>query len=384
MSLALLTVSVAALGLGILAVRSRRLRGPWWVLAMAAAEVATWFLVASAMVAAGHVAAWDGGPAHGLGLAAAGTAAVLFGISLVRTRSARGPIEAGAADLVGTPVTLPRIRRRRLLRPYPPLPGNFEVETFTYGPHPRHRVDRVARAGVRSGPVLVHVHGGGWWRGRRARQARPLIHRMASRGWVVLVPSYRVSPEATFPDHLDDVERVLAWARSHAADLGADTRFVAVAGGSAGGQLAALAGLRDPSLGLVIPIYGVHDLLAADGMSAKWRYLETDVMKSSPAVDPEAWAAASPIRSATADRAPFLIVHGSADWVVGAGESRRLVAALRAVGGPPVGHIEIPYANHGFDFFSSPRSLLLAEGIAAALEAMCAAQIGARGGEPED
>lgn len=371
MSYAFLAVTLMALGLALLAVRERELRGAWWVPAMVAAELAPWFLVGvGAVTGLSVVAGWPGGVSGAVGLAAAFTAGVLFGLAALRARRARPAIEAGLADLLGVPAFLPRIAFRQRLRPFPPLPGPYEMETFAYGPHERHRVDRIARPDVDAGPVFIHVHGGGWWRGRRARQARPLLHRMAAIGWVVLTPAYRLSPEATFPDHLDDIQRLLAWVRESVAVLRADAGFIAIAGGSAGGQLAALAGFGPGAPDVVVPIYGVHDLLGPDGMSEKWPYLRTAVMKSDPETDREPWIRASPARSVTADRPPFLVVHGSADWVVDAAESRSLVDAMRAAGGPPVGHIEVPFANHGFDFFASVRSLLVAEGIAVALEAL--------------
>ena len=376
MSFAFLAVTLIALGLALLGVRERELRGAWWVPAMVAAELAPWFLLGlAAMTGLSVVAGWTGAVTGAAGLAAAFAAGVLFGWAAMRARRARPAIEAGLADLLGVPVLLPRIAFRRRLRPFPPLPGPFEIETFAYGPHDRHRVDRIAHPGAGTGPVFIHVHGGGWWRGSRGRQARPLIHRMASMGWVVLTPTYRLSPEATFPDHLDDIQRLLAWVRESAAALRADTGFVAIAGGSAGGQLAALAGFGPGAPDVVIPIYGVHDLLGPDGMSEKWPYLRTAVMKSDPQTDRDAWIRASPARAATAERPPFLVVHGAADWVVDAVESRSLVDAMRAAGGPAVGHIEVPYANHGFDFFASARSLLLAEGIAVALEALNARRL---------
>lgn len=376
MSFAFLAVTLMALGLGLLAVRQRELRGAWWVPAMVAAELAPWFLVGvGAVTGLSVVAGWTGGVPGTMGLAAALAAGVLFGLEALRARRARPAIEAGLSDLLGEAVSVPRIAFRRRLRPFPPLPGPYEMETFAYGPHERHRVDRIARPNVGAGPVFIHVHGGGWWRGRRGRQARPLIHQMASMGWVVLTPTYRLSPEATFPDHLDDIHRLLAWVRESAGVLRVDAGFIAIAGGSAGGQLAALAGFGPGAPDLVIPIYGVHDLLGSDGMSAKWPYLKTAVMKSDPETDRQAWIRASPARSVTADRPPFLVVHGSDDWIVDASESRSLVAAMRAVGGPAVGHIEVPFANHGFDFFASVRSLLLAEGIAVALEALNARRL---------
>ena len=370
MSFVFLAIAAIALQLGVLAVRRRPLPGPWWAPAMASAELAPWILVGIALTTAGSwVAGWVAGAPGRSGLVVMAVASALFAVSVRRSLRARREIEAGVVGLVGPSISLPRIRWRALLRPYPPLPGPFEVTSFSYGPHERHVVDRIARAGVESAPVLIHVHGGGWWRGKRGRQARPLIHRMASQGWVVLTPSYRLSPEATFPDHLDDIERLLRWVRDP-AEPGVSTGFVAVAGGSAGGQLAALAGMGDVAPDLTIPIYGVHDLLGADDISAKWPYLRTQVLKSDPVDDRDAWVRASPARRATARRSPFLVVHGAADWVVDAAESRDLVSALRDAGGPPVGHIEVPFANHGFDFFASIRGLTLAEGIAAALESV--------------
>jgi len=383
MSIAFLLLAVLALALAALATRSRVLRGPWWAPAMAAAELAPWFLGGCAAVAGTFAAfRWNGGVVGSAGLVTFGLASALFALAVTRNRSSRPAIESGLTGLLGDAGALPRISRRSLLRPYPSLLRRLEVDTHSYGPHERHTVDRVALAGVTAGPVLIHVHGGGWWRGRRGRQARPLIRRMAENGWVVLAPTYRLSPQATFPHHLDDIERLISWVRASPEDLGADPGFIAVAGGSAGGQLAALAGLRDPTLGLVIPIYGVHDLLADDGTSPKWPYLETAVMKSDPQADPGAWQRASPIRSPSPERAPFLIIHGSIDWVVDAGESRELAAALRDAGGPAVGHVEVPWGNHGFDFFASVRSLLVVEGIAHALGVLNDRRLERAGGEP--
>jgi acetyl esterase/lipase len=380
MSFVFLALSSAALGFGVAATRSRGIRGPWWVPAMVAAELAPWFLAGlGAMVVLSAAAGSTGGWAGTAGLVLSGFSAMLFVIAIAQSVRARPSIEAGVSEVLGSPVSLPPIRMRSLLRPYPPLAGRFRVDTLSYGPHERNVVDRIRQHDARSpAPVLVHIHGGGWWRGRPGRQARPLIHRMARAGWVVLAPTYRLSPEATFPDHLEDIRTLLRWARENASGLGVDPGFIAIAGGSAGGQLAALAAMADGSdvpgddafPQLAIPIYGVHDLFGDDGVSAKWPYLQTQVLKSDPFTDREAWLQASPIHRATLSRSPFLVIHGAADSVVDASESGRLVEALRAAGGPPVGHISVPSANHGFDFFASIRALLLAEGIGIALETL--------------
>ena len=93
------------------------------------------------------------------------------------------------------------------------------------------------------GPVLIHLHGGAFVGGRKDREARPLLYRLASQGWLCISANYRLSPAAAFPDHLIDVKRVIAWVREHGHEYGGDPAVVFVAGSSAGGHLAATAAL---------------------------------------------------------------------------------------------------------------------------------------------
>ncbi|MCE3554769.1 hypothetical protein LWC33_25370 [Pseudonocardia sp. RS11V-5] len=59
---------------------------------------------------------------------------------------------------------------------------------------------------------------------------------------------------------------------------------------------------------------------------------------------------------AGADAPPFLVVHGDTDTVAGVGQSRRLVARLRAVSREPVCYAELPHAQHGFDGLPTART----------------------------
>ena len=98
-------------------------------------------------------------------------------------------------------------------------------------------------------PVLFQIHGGGWMTGSKNEQALPLMLQLAARGWVCVSADYRLSPHATFPEHLVDVKKALAWIKQHVAEYGGDPDFVVVTGGSAGGHLAALVALtqNDPT-----------------------------------------------------------------------------------------------------------------------------------------
>jgi len=383
MSYVLLVCGVLLTLLGRSAVRRPRGHRPLWVTAMAGGELAGWFLVlAGGLVVGFRVAGWAGGPAGMAGQVLLGIAAVEFGIALGRGFGAAPHARAALADFTGGDEAMAWSRVGSVLAPIARLPRGVTVDAaIAYGPHPRHLLDRIGpRTTEGACPALVYVHGGGWWRGRRTTQARPMIYRLAAAGWQVFTPSYRLSPEATMPDHLADVKRAIAWVRANAATYGVDPGFIGVAGGSTGGNLAALAALAgddpssqpgfedaDASVQACVPIYGVHDLLDEQGRPL-WPYLAETVMKSDPAAQPEAWRRASPVRSTTADRPPFFVIHGGSDTVVGPGLSRRLVAALRGAGGPPVGHLEVPWGNHGFDFFAGPRGRVVASAAVRALQ----------------
>ncbi|MBB2990455.1 acetyl esterase/lipase [Mycolicibacterium iranicum] len=89
-------------------------------------------------------------------------------------------------------------------------------------------------------PVVVFIHGGGWTVGDLDTydgQAR--MHAAGAHAVVVSV-DYRLAPEHPFPAAVDDVWAATQWVAAHAADLGADPGRLAVAGDSAGGNLAAV------------------------------------------------------------------------------------------------------------------------------------------------
>jgi acetyl esterase/lipase len=221
-------------------------------------------------------------------------------------------------------------------------------------------------------PVLLQIHGGGWVFGDKEQQGQPLMHHLASRGWVCFASNYRLSPQATFPDQIVDVKRAIAWIREHAEEFGADPDFICITGGSAGGHLAALAALspNDPAyqpgfeeadtrLSGCVPFYGVYDFLDRQGIrrgAEMTPFLEGRVLKVSPEANRELWENASPITRVSADAPPFLVIHGSHDSLVFVEEARHFVSSLREKSRNPVVYLELPGAQHAFDTFHSVRS----------------------------
>lgn len=90
--------------------------------------------------------------------------------------------------------------------------------------------------------ALLMIHGGGWRSGNRA-QHYPLVQKLAEMGYACFTPEYRLSTEALFPAAIYDVKEAIRWIRKNAAAYQVDTAKIAIAGFSAGGQLAAFMGV---------------------------------------------------------------------------------------------------------------------------------------------
>ncbi|MDE2597364.1 MAG: chloramphenicol hydrolase [Sphingomonadales bacterium] len=113
-------------------------------------------------------------------------------------------------------------------------------------------------------PLVLFFHGGGWVIGTIATHDGTCRALARASGAAVLSVGYRLAPEAPFPAPLDDCCEALAWALAHAGALGVDGSRLAVAGDSAGGNLATAAAIRardegGPALRHQLLIYPVTD-----------------------------------------------------------------------------------------------------------------------------
>ncbi|WP_412543957.1 alpha/beta hydrolase [Longispora sp. K20-0274] len=160
-------------------------------------------------------------------------------------------------------------------------------------------------------PVLIHLHGGGYRRGRKNSQALPVLYRLASQGWVCVSANYRLRPHARHPEHLIDYKLVIA--------PGTRTRP------RARGRPV------DTSVTAAISLNGYHGPYYGQGRNS------------------------SPVAHVRPDAPPFLIVHGDHDTVVPVGDARHFADALRTTSNNPVVYAELAGAQHAFDLFSTIR-----------------------------
>ncbi|MGP3983575.1 alpha/beta hydrolase fold domain-containing protein [Streptomyces sp. KR80] len=257
------------------------------------------------------------------------------------------------------------------LAPQPPLVGEDGVRHFegiTYATTPGYRprlLDVHVPATDEPVPAVVWIHGGGWLEGDR-RYPPPtvpvdLLHGSVLQAGLALVCiDYRHSLEAPFPAQLHDVKAALRYLRRFADGLGIDADRIGVWGESAGGHLAALAGLvspdgpdgtalegatgvrdEDSAVRAVVDWYGVSELVSL--LSHPLPPSPADVEYPNPFTAllggtadqlPELARAASPVTYAGAAAPPsFLLVHGTADELVPYSQSEVLAEALERAGG---------------------------------------------------
>jgi acetyl esterase/lipase len=220
-------------------------------------------------------------------------------------------------------------------------------------------------------PVLLQLHGSAWSVAMKEGQAEPLMAHLAERGWVCVTMNYRLSPRATWPDHIVDTKKALAWTKANIADHGGDPDFVVITGGSAGGHLASLAALTphvtefqpgfehvDTSVVAAVPIYGVYDFVNRHGTSRPdmEQFVAKQVFKSALAADRDRWEQASTISHISPQAPPFFVIHGTNDSLVPVEQARTFVDELRKESAKPVVYAELPGAQHAYDVFPSVRT----------------------------
>jgi len=213
-----------------------------------------------------------------------------------------------------------------------------------YAAGARHALDIYAPLTVKKNrPVIVFFYGGSWDSGYR--QGYEFVGRaLAAQGFVVVVPDYRLVPNAQYPDFLRDCADAVRWTHAHIAEYGGDGGKIVLAGHSAGAYNAAEIALDPQWLGAdlaevkgVVGLAGPYDFLPIDGPATRAAF--------------GAWprlAETQPINHVHKGAPPMLLLHGENDTLVSPKKSVTLAARLTAAGSraltkfyPQVDHYDI-------------------------------------------
>ncbi len=199
-------------------------------------------------------------------------------------------------------------------------------------------------------PVVILVHGGGWFKGDKS-SLRNEILQLAAAGYTALSVNYRLVSGNTnrFPAAIQDLRCALRWIRSNASSYSLDPNRGAALGVSAGGHLAELMGLAANVTSLdgpcgtsgamitikaVVAYAGASDLRQTGNFPSASLPMVIDFLGGNPANVPSVAAKASPIQHTSAGDPLALLIHGTADPVVPPSHSSWLKSALNLAGVP--------------------------------------------------
>ncbi|MGD2147922.1 MAG: alpha/beta hydrolase [Anaerolineae bacterium] len=233
-----------------------------------------------------------------------------------------------------------------------------------------------------SGLALVYVHGGGWCIGDKDMLTRPFFRHLVAQGHTVMDVSYRLCPEVDIYGMIGDLKHAIAWIKANASRYGVNPEKVVLAGGSAGGHLALMAGytpqhpeltpddLRKADLSVcgivsycpptdLMVMYqhtGQHRLVdlppvpvGPDSTMGRRDFARLDVFLGGwPGDTPDAYELGSPATHVQPDSPPTLLIHGDKDVLVPVEATRALCTKLGESGVPAI-NVVFPCTDHAFD-----------------------------------
>lgn len=176
-------------------------------------------------------------------------------------------------------------------------------------------------------PVVVLVHGGGWRSGNKSMNT-PLAQQLALNGYFVMSVEYQLSLEEKYPAAVYNLKAAIRWLRKHAKELNVNENYVAIVGGSAGGQLASLVGATNDNpqyegqqgyaqfsstVQAVVDLDGLLDFTDPESLAVKRTAYSADVFWLQGHYDsiPNRWREASPLFQVTKKSPPYLFINSS-------------------------------------------------------------------------
>jgi acetyl esterase/lipase len=225
--------------------------------------------------------------------------------------------------------------------------SNFRnIDDIEYGVEARQRLDIYAplTPSQTPRPVIVFFYGGTWSRGSKD-QYMFVAEYLTPRGYIMVIPDYRVYPDVKFPTFVEDGAAAVAWVQQNIAGYGGDPDAIFLMGHSAGAHIAAMLTLDERFLQAArakppkatIGLAGPYDFLPLKSASMKSIF-----------GPPEQYELSQPVNFVDGTEPPLLLLHGSTDYIVYRRNSENLEQAIKDRGGcvkmviyPGLGHARI-------------------------------------------
>ena len=225
-----------------------------------------------------------------------------------------------------------------------PADGYRLTKDQAYGAYARQTLDIYQPTAAKDlAPVVVFFYGGNWQSGEK-NDYLFVAEALASRGFVVVVPDYRLYPDVLYPTFLEDGAAAVSWTLANLSAWGGDPKRVFLMGHSAGAYIAAMLALDGRWLGprraqvtAMVGLAGPYDFLPLVDPTLKIIFAtEPDLTRT------------QPITFVDGNEPPILVISGEGDSTVRVGNSQRLAAKIRASGGiaqeryyPGVSHLAL-------------------------------------------
>jgi acetyl esterase/lipase len=201
------------------------------------------------------------------------------------------------------------------------------VTDLPYGHDPRQRLDVYSPKDSGRHPIVIFFYGGSWTSGEKSNY-RFVGAALAARGFVAVLPDYRLYPAVTFPGFVDDSANAVAYVQAHANEFGGDPDRLVLMGHSAGAHMAAMLALDNRYLtkagvrpGSVVGLVGLSGPYALDP--------DTDTLRATfpQPTTPADW---QPVQFVSDHSPPTLLLHGLTDKVVYVSHTEKLRDAMLA------------------------------------------------------
>jgi acetyl esterase/lipase len=219
-----------------------------------------------------------------------------------------------------------------MLNSMTPDTGYAQATNLIYDEANALRLDVYSPSNLQNAPVVVFFYGGRWESGSKD-EYKFVGEALASRGFVAVIPNYRLYPQVRFPAFVEDGAKSVAWVHNNVKRYGGDPSKVFVMGHSAGAHIAAMISLREE---FMQKAGGARTWLRGMiGLAGPYDFLPiTDPVLRDVFAPPENFEYSQPVLFTAGDNPPMLLLHGEDDDTVWIKNTRNLAAAVAKAGGP--------------------------------------------------